>query len=257
MKQRVITALMILLVTVPALYVGGIPLKILVFALSALAAYELISLRNGPKNYGLAAFIFLSIIVFYNVPHRFYIAALGFYAIVLFLLTIIFEDIKVTDICYIFIVSIIITLAVKGILNIYNYGFAMMLYVGVACYGCDSGAYFFGYFFGKHKMIPRISPNKTWEGAFGGWLTGMVLSLLVGFLLIKNININIGFILLNSFMLPIIAQIGDLSFSAIKRHYGVKDFGSIFPGHGGVLDRLDSLLFCLMFINSVLVIMVR
>ena len=138
MKQRVITALMILLVTVPPLYVGGIPLKILVFALSALAAYELISLRNGPKNYGLAAFIFLSIIVFYNVPHRFYIAALGFYAIVLFLLTIIFEDIKVTDICYIFIVSIIITLAVKGILNIYNYGFTMMLYVGVACYGCDS-----------------------------------------------------------------------------------------------------------------------
>ena len=106
-------------------------------------------------------------------------------------------------------------------------------------------------------MIPRISPKKTWEGAFGGWLTGMVLSLLVGILLIKNININIGFILINSFMLPIIAQIGDLSFSAIKRHYGVKDFGSIFPGHGGVLDRLDSLLFCLMFINSVLVLMVR
>ena len=117
-----------------------------------------------------------------------------------------------------------------------------MLYLILACYVTDTMAYFTGYKFGKHKMIPRISPKKTWEGAIGGYIFGFLVSLIFGLFFT---NLKWGIIVVSSLILPIISQIGDLSFSAIKRNYNVKDFGSIFPGHGGVLDRIDSLLFCI------------
>ena len=128
------------------------------------------------------------------------------------------------------------------------------LYIAIACYGTDAFAYFTGVKFGKHKMIPRISPNKTWEGAIGGYVAGLVLSLIFGLSLLNFEALPSHLIIFLSITLPIIAQLGDLSFSAIKRHYKLKDFGTIFPGHGGVLDRIDSLLFCIIYTYAVLII---
>ena len=101
----------------------------------------------------------------------------------------------------------------------------------LATYGSDSGAYFCGRFFGKHKMIERISPKKTWEGFFGGWIVGMILSWSIS-LLYMAICI----------LAPVFAELGDLCFSTFKREYKLKDFSNLLPGHGGVLDRVDSLL---------------
>ena len=128
----------------------------------------------------------------------------------------------------------------------------MMLYVALATYMCDTGAYFFGVFFGKHKLIPRVSPNKTWEGSIGGYAVGAVISFVFGFFLIKDLPVSL--LAVGSLTLPILAQLGDLSFSSVKRHFGIKDFGSLFPGHGGVLDRIDSLIFCLMWFNALLIL---
>jgi phosphatidate cytidylyltransferase len=105
-------------------------------------------------------------------------------------------------------------------------------------------AYFTGVKYGKHKMIPRISPNKTWEGAFGGYVSGFAVSLVFGLIFLK---IPYYLTIFLSLTIPIVSQLGDLAFSSIKRHFDKKDFGSVFPGHGGVLDRLDSLLFTIIY----------
>jgi phosphatidate cytidylyltransferase len=105
---------------------------------------------------------------------------------------------------------------------------------------CDVAAYTFGKLFGRHKMRPNISPNKTWEGALGGFVVGMALPWLFRFslegfttreLILAGVIVGIG------------SQLGDLSISVIKRDIGIKDMGTLIEGHGGVLDRIDSLIY--------------
>ena len=115
----------------------------------------------------------------------------------------------------------------------------------------DTGANFVGGIYGNKKLAPKISPKKTVEGAIGGIITCVICFLIIGgiFQLIWNNdpqnNLKVDFLLLGitGFILSILSIIGDLSASVIKRQCGIKDFGKIFPGHGGVLDRFDSVMF--------------
>ena len=110
---------------------------------------------------------------------------------------------------------------------------------------CDVFAYLVGSIIGKHKLIPEISPKKTVEGAMGGIVFTAAACLLYGFLLDKimdNMHVNYVFLAICGVVLPIVSQLGDLVASLIKREYGVKDYGRIFPGHGGVMDRFDSVI---------------
>ena len=111
----------------------------------------------------------------------------------------------------------------------------------VGTYLTDAFALFCGRAFGKHKLNERISPNKTIEGAIGGYLITSIICLIIGLIGVKNVSLSM--VVVGSFTYTAVGQVGDLAFSAIKRHYGIKDFGNIFPGHGGVLDRIDSLTF--------------
>ncbi|MBO5909073.1 MAG: phosphatidate cytidylyltransferase [Clostridia bacterium] len=105
---------------------------------------------------------------------------------------------------------------------------------------CDMGAYFIGVNFGTHKLCPEISPKKTVEGALGGILSSIVVS----FLFTLIFNVNKAYILIPlTLIFCIIGMLGDLFASAIKRSVGIKDYGNLIPGHGGILDRLDSVLF--------------
>lgn len=114
----------------------------------------------------------------------------------------------------------------------------------------DSGAYFAGNAFGKKKLCPSISPNKTVEGAIGGVLTGIAGSVIIGllFMLIyKGFFPNIMVLIVIGVINSAVSILGDLFFSLVKRHTGIKDYGSILPGHGGMLDRFDSVLFTIPF----------
>lgn len=104
---------------------------------------------------------------------------------------------------------------------------------------CDTAAYFGGRFFGKHKFAPAISPKKTWEGAISGALFSMIMGAVFHFTLLKDENLL--FVLAVSFLIGTFGQLGDLVESLIKRSANVKDSGKLFPGHGGLLDRTDSL----------------
>lgn len=109
-------------------------------------------------------------------------------------------------------------------------------------FSCDTGAYYVGHRWGRHKLWPAVSPGKTIEGAIGGLFSSVAVSLLVGTLLPLDVA-TVGFLLALGLVLALVGQVGDLMESMLKRVSQVKDAGGILPGHGGLLDRLDSLIF--------------
>ena len=111
------------------------------------------------------------------------------------------------------------------------------------CIVTDAFAMFTGMLIGRHKACPKISPKKTVEGCIGGSIIGTIVGVIFYGCLIGNFSVKLVLITL---VLTIIGQLGDLFFSKIKRENGIKDFSNIMPGHGGVLDRLDSLCFVVM-----------
>ena len=108
----------------------------------------------------------------------------------------------------------------------------------------DAFAYFTGVFIGKHKLIEDVSPKKTIEGSIGGIFFCTLSFVLIGVITNKffGTHANLVFLAVSGVIVSIVSQVGDLIMSVIKRHYGIKDFGKIFPGHGGVIDRFDSVL---------------
>jgi len=120
-------------------------------------------------------------------------------------------------------------------------GFSLIIIVLIATIMNDTGAYFAGRKFGKHKLAPVVSPNKTWEGAIAGVITSIVFTVATAFVL--KIDINIYYLFALGLFLGVFGILGDLSESLLKRDVDIKDSGSFFPGHGGVLDRIDSLMF--------------
>ena len=111
----------------------------------------------------------------------------------------------------------------------------------------DAFALFAGMAFGKHKLAPELSPKKTVEGAVGGVAGSVAATLLYGFVMSACFGaaaVRYGLLILYALLGAVVAQFGDLAFSYIKRQYDIKDYGTIFPGHGGVLDRFDSVIFC-------------
>jgi len=119
-------------------------------------------------------------------------------------------------------------------------GFAWLALAVLTTWITDSGAYFVGITVGRRKMAPRLSPKKTWEGAIGGWVIGVICGAALGIWLVNLPPVQA---ILLAGVLCLLAPLGDLAESMMKRQVGVKDSSGLIPGHGGVLDRLDSLLF--------------
>lgn len=147
--------------------------------------------------------------------------------------------------------------------NQFKYGQSMFLliYVVIGVIMNDIGAYFIGLLFGKHKMNERISPKKTWEGFVGGVVFSIVFStvfaLVCGLIDMPILPIfdlqHLYYIIVISILMPIIADIGDFVFSSVKRSFGVKDFSQLLPGHGGILDRIDSLIFAAALVSCLII----
>ena len=123
-------------------------------------------------------------------------------------------------------------------------GLWTLVLVLICAWGSDVFAYFTGRFFGRHKLIPEVSPKKTVEGAIGGVVCATGIAVLYGFIVSSATSLTPDYIVLAvcGFLLSAVSQVGDLIASLIKREHGIKDYGNIFPGHGGVMDRFDSVL---------------
>ena len=127
-----------------------------------------------------------------------------------------------------------------------HYGHLLVLLPVVATILTDSGAYFTGVTIGKKKAFPTISPNKTVEGYIGGTIAGIIGMLIYGVILSYTTALTVIFpvLILYGILGAIMTELGDLAFSFIKRKCDIKDYGNLIPGHGGALDRFDSMIFC-------------
>ena len=132
------------------------------------------------------------------------------------------------------------------LLKLMDHGEYWVLFAVLMAFVTDAGAYFVGVFFGKHRGITKVSPNKSLEGYIGGFAFGVLYALAYGGVIqaISHNPVNFLPLVLSGLVGALATELGDLSFSFIKREFGVKDYGHLLPGHGGMLDRFDSMIFC-------------
>lgn len=122
----------------------------------------------------------------------------------------------------------------------------LVLFAVLLTFVTDAGAYFAGVFLGKHRGITQVSPNKSLEGYIGGFVCGVIYAVVYGLIVsaVSGLRVNYLALILCGLFGALVTEMGDLAFSLIKRQYGIKDYGNLLPGHGGMLDRFDSMLFC-------------
>ena len=144
--------------------------------------------------------------------------------------------------------GVIVPLALAALVELrcMEYGKYLVLFAVLLAFVTDAGAYFAGVFLGKHRGVTQVSPNKSVEGYIGGFAAGIAFALLYGLMIteIARTSASLLSLALGGLIGAAATEMGDLAFSFVKRQYGVKDFGHILPGHGGILDRFDSMLFC-------------
>lgn len=193
---------------------------------------------------------------FLEIPHFYYAsAALLLCAIALFLsLMRVYYKKRLDQLWFVFLIAALIPVqfSALGYMSAMPNGLYYLLLVILISYGTDTAAYLTGSLLGRHKLAPRLSPKKSVEGFVGGLVFSVLLSWGFGALLGGAFDVAVDYpmLVLLGFCAGIVAQIGDLCMSLLKRSYGVKDYGTILPGHGGVLDRFDSMLFVAPFVYS-------
>jgi len=245
MKQRIITGIVLVIVLLPCIIFGGWIFKILIALISVGAAYELLHITHDPdaKPYlYITEALFILAQVFLSKELLGSNAIIIIFMIVLMTCGLFDETMPMLRMGYYFIGGVLIA---TGLHMIYalriDYGLNYLIFLAAATLLADTGAYFTGMKFGKHKLNPRLSPKKTIEGSVGGTLVGGLLAILLA--LVLPMSIKPYQMIICAFVLSTTGQIGDLTFSSFKRTFEIKDYSQLFPGHGGILDRFDSIIF--------------
>lgn len=256
MLKRIITAVVATIVILPVLWFSATAIFPAAIAIAALICiYEMAHCVGVHKNFAVTVPMYAAAVVFpFLVRYLDDVTAamVGFiaaslYLIYLFALTIWSHGkLAYKDMCAFCLVSFYIILAINMLVYIRDFGengHFLYFLVFIGAWITDIFAYFTGVFFGKHKLIEDVSPKKTIEGSIGGTVFCSVGFVVLGLIAeFFGADANLVFLAIGGVIIAVISQIGDLIMSVIKRHYGIKDYGKMFPGHGGMLDRIDSLL---------------
>jgi phosphatidate cytidylyltransferase len=261
MKQRIITAVVAAAIFLPIIIFGETPFIILMYLIASISLYEALKMR-GRWIFTIPGLLSLALLWVFLIPTE----TIG-----------IISDFGYTKIELAFLAVLLFltyTVATKNRFNFDDVAYSLLsvLYVGIGFYyfmeirleegvqfvfyalfiiwATDSGAYFIGRAMGKKKLWPEISPNKTIEGFVGGIVCAVIVGVIMTFF--TDLDMSIPKLVIVTAILSIFGQVGDLVESALKRHYKVKDSGHLLPGHGGMLDRFDSLLFVLPLLHFLL-----
>lgn len=252
MKKRIIGAILILAICIPILWIGGISFIVACGIMGAFALKELMELNEHHKKIPAIMFIgsiiALSLLIYwrsisYLISLELNPGLLAVTFLFLFLPSLFYKEEKYTthEAIYLFGSILFLSLFCKSLIFLRMKNVWILVYLIFIAIFTDTFAYLIGKAIGHHKCSPIISPNKTWEGCIGGSVMGILISTL--FYLFMVGDLSIPKILLISTLLSVVGQLGDLVFSKIKRENKIKDFSHIIPGHGGILDRVDSLVF--------------
>lgn len=268
MKIRIIVGCAGAVLVALALYVfPPIVMELLLAVLCTIAAYEILRSTRFVKNKLMQLLSLVTAFVFSMMHSSSFIELFSFTQSVeamLFVFTMLsfaillrfYDSMKFSEVAYGYFGAFLVPYLLLSLLRIFQMddGKFLVLIPLLAAWGADTCAYFTGVFFGKHKLAPVISPKKTVEGAIGGLIGGAVLVTITGLILnaVLDVGLPIWCMLILGIGGALLGQIGDLSFSIIKRQTDVKDYGALLPGHGGILDRFDSVIFVAPFVEIVL-----
>lgn len=276
MKQRVITAVCLLAVLAVVVWQINTPLLLAVVAfLSAVASWEIMNCANVQNSFiKILGTVFSALVPFFAsskvlmpfVSEDVYSKIIGFIPNIVFVIALClafllamlkgyayttFEDVSISVFASVVVpFGFSLFIKMRDMFDNQQYGIYLIFYALICALATDTGAQLTGMAIGKHKMSPNISPKKTVEGAVGGLVFSLILNsvalTIYNKLAIAPVEREMATVLL-VLCIPIsfMGMMGDLSASVLKRNFGVKDFGKIFPGHGGVMDRMDSTLFTL------------
>lgn len=262
MKQRLITAGVGLVILFSVLaFFHTLVLNVAIALIVVTGVLEVLGAAGCKKQTALlvASGIYAGAIPFFSylsAARVFPLWAFCYIAVLFLILLLKHNEIKAVTLGFCFFIATTIPFSLTVAIYLRDrHGPAVALFLiltALACaWLCDSGAYFVGRAWGRHKLAPQISPNKTIEGAVGGIVVATVCTLLIallyqwgcGALLSLPVAVNYPLLALVVPVVSVAGMLGDLSASVIKRQTGVKDFGNIMPGHGGVMDRFDSVFF--------------
>ncbi|MCZ0702596.1 phosphatidate cytidylyltransferase [Natronobacillus azotifigens] len=259
MKIRIITAIFAILLFFPFVIIGGWPFYSIMFVIASIGLLELVKMRqmtiySVPTL--LTLFLLWSLLLpivdnpiltyFFNnkseITLMISLLLLGYTVLVKNKIT--FEDVG-----FLLLSAVYIGLGFHYFIQVQRVGLEYIFYAILVIIATDIGAYFAGRFFGKNKLWPEISPNKTIEGAVGGILLAVIVAIIFQFIFPVHNSVLVVFVV--TIFASMFGQVGDLVESAFKRHYHVKDSGKLLPGHGGILDRFDSWLFVFPFLHFI------
>ncbi len=259
MKIRVLTSVGIFIVGIPLLIFSEyITYPIALSLIGLIAIFEMLRVLEVHRNFWVSVpayllalalplcayfFGFEKLITFVMVM----VCSFFVYLLYLFFLAVFMRGkLCYNKICEVFASTVYITasFATLSAVRYMEKGIFILSLVFVTAWGCDVFAYFTGYFFGKHKLIVEISPKKTVEGSLGGIFFATAGTVIFGALVERFTELEANYVVLVAMgiVLSVVAQLGDLVASLIKREHGIKDYGRLLPGHGGIMDRFDSVL---------------
>ena len=233
--------------------------------LMAIGVYELLYRTGLVRHnrlviYSSAMAFFVTMWSYYNAIHAYLLLLLMIFAVALFAeMMVDHVKVRISMLGECFLAGFLVPFLLSAVIRILSLKlgryFVLIPFV-IACVN-DAGAYFVGMRYGKHKLAPVVSPNKTIEGLLGG-IGAAVISMIIYCLLLQiteDFRINYFYALIYGVVGAVMGAFGDLCFSIIKRQTGIKDYGDLIPGHGGVLDRLDSMMMVAPLIEMLLILM--
>ena len=247
MKKRLIGAFIVLSVLITSLILGDNVFAIVISIIALLGLKELIDIKFKNRNIifiKVLTYILLGLFMFNNLVLKFDSKIVICASLILLILPIIFYDDKdkynINDSLYLFGIIFFLGYAFLNIIEIRNISIVKCIYIFVIAFITDTYAYISGMLIGKHRFTD-ISPKKTIEGCLIGGIMGSFIGSMFYYSLVGDLSIIKTIIM--SIVLVFLSETGDLIFSSIKRYFGKKDYSNIIPGHGGILDRFDSVVF--------------
>lgn len=247
MKKRLIGAFIVLSVLITSLILGDNVFAIVISIIALLGLKELIDIKYKNRNIifiKILTYILLGLFMFNNLVLKFDNKIVICASLILLILPIIFYDDKdkynINDCLYLFGIIFFLGYAFLNIIEIRNISIVKCIYIFVIAFITDTYAYISGMLIGKHRFTD-ISPKKTIEGCLIGGIMGSFIGSMFYYSLVSDLSIIKTIIM--SIVLVFLSETGDLIFSSIKRYFGKKDYSNIIPGHGGILDRFDSVVF--------------